>query len=60
MDDKGRATIYNHNNIIIITAFARLIITKHQIAAFISNFESFNIRLLSVIVMMLSKTEPKT
>ena len=51
------ATIYNnHYNIIIMTTFARLIITNYQVAI-VSNFESFNIRLLSAIIMMLSKTE---
>ena len=60
MNDKRRATTWNnHNNIIIMTTFARLIITKHQIATS-SNFESFNIRLFSAIIMMLSKTEFKT
>ena len=59
MDDKRRATIYNHNNIIIITTFARLILTKYQIAIALLNFESFSFRLLSVIIIMLSKTELK-
>ena len=59
MNNKRRATAYNnHNNIIIITTFTRLILTKHQIAI-ASNFESFNFRLLSVIII-LSKTEFKT
>ena len=59
MNDKRRATTYNnYNNIIIMTALARLIITKHQIAIS-SNFESFNIRLLSAIIIMLSKIESK-
>ena len=59
MNDKRRATVCNYSNIIIITTLARLIITKHQIAiAF--NVGSFNIRLLSAIVIMLSKTELKT
>ena len=43
-----------------MTTFARLIITNHQIAIALSNFESFNIRLLSVIIMILLKTEFKT
>ena len=61
MNDKRRATIYNnYNNIIIMTALARLIITNHQIVIALSNFESFNIRLFSVIIMMLSKIEFKT
>ena len=60
MNDKGRATICNYNNIIIMTTFARLIIMNHQIAIFVSNFESFNIRLLSAIIMMLLKIEFKT
>ena len=60
MNDKKRATTYNnYNNIIIITALARLIMMKHQIVI-LSNFESFNIRLLSAIIMMLSKIEFKT
>ena len=60
MNDKGRATIYNnYNNIIIIITFARLIMTKHQVAI-LSNFGSFNIRLFSAIIMMLSKAELKT
>ena len=59
MNDKRRATIYNnYNNIIIIITFAKLILTKHQIAI-ASNFESFNFRLLSAIIK-LSKTESKT
>ena len=59
MNDKERAMTYNnHNNIIIMTAFARLVITKHQVAIS-SNFESFNIRLLSVTIIMLSKIEFK-
>ena len=60
MNNKGRATAYNYSNIIIIRTFARLIITNHQIATFVSNFESFNIRLLSAIIIMLLKTESKT
>ena len=60
MDDKGRAMAYsNHNNIIIMTAFARLVMTKHQAAALL-NSGSFSIRLFSAIIMMLSKVEPKT
>ena len=43
-----------------MAALARLIITNHQIATVLSNFESFNIRLLSVIIMMLLKVESKT
>ena len=42
-----------------MTTFASLIITNHQIAIAL-NFESFNIRLLNVIIIMLSKTEFKT
>ena len=61
MNDKKRATTYNnYNNIIIITTFARLIITNYQIAIASSNFESFNIRLSSAIIIMLSKIESKT
>ena len=41
-----------------MAALARLIIAKHQIAA-LSNFGSFNIRLFSVIIIMLSKVEFK-
>ena len=60
MDDKRRATAYsNHNNIIIMATLARLIMANHQIATALSNFESFNIRLLSAIIMMLSKIESK-
>ena len=59
MNNKRRATTCNYNNIIIITTFAKLIITNHQVVTFASNFESFNIRLLSVIIMMLSKIEFK-
>ena len=60
MNDKSRATIYNnHNNIIIMTTFARLVITKYQ-AAISSNFGLFNIRLFNAIIIMLLKTEPKT
>ena len=59
MNDKKRATTYNnHNNIIIMIALAKLIMAKHQVAA-PSNFESFNIRLPSAIIMMLSKAEFK-
>ena len=43
-----------------MTTFTRLIMTNHQIAIVSSNFESFNIRLLSAIIMMLSKIEFKT
>ena len=50
----------SYNNIIIITALARLIMTNHQIAIALSNFESFSIRLFSVIFIMLSKAEFKT
>ena len=58
---KRCATTYsNYNNIIIMTTLARLIMTKHQVAIVLSNFELFNIRLLSAIIIMLSKTEPKT
>ena len=58
MDDKKRATVYNnHNNIIIMTAFARLILTKHQTAA-ASNYGSSSFRLLSATIK-LSKVEPK-
>ena len=60
MNNKERATICNHNNIIIITTFARLTLTKHQIAIASSNFESFNFRLSSAIIIMLSKIEFKT
>ena len=42
-----------------MTAFARLIMANHQIAVS-SNSESFNIRLPSVIIIMLSKAESKT
>ena len=59
MNDKKRATIYNnHNNTIIMTIFARLILTKHQTAT-ASNFESSSFRLLSAIIK-LSKIESKT
>ena len=60
MNNKGRATICSYNNIIIMTTFARLIITNHQIVIVASNFESFSIRLLSVIIMMLLEAESKT
>ena len=40
--------------------FARLIITNYQVAIASSNSESFNIRLPSAIIMMLSKIESKT
>ena len=57
---KGCATTYNnHNNIIIMTTLARLILTKHQIATALSNFGSFSFRLPSAIIK-LSKTESKT
>ena len=59
MDDKRRAAICNHNNIIIIITFAKLIMANHQIAI-ASNFESFNIRLLSAIIIILLRTEFKT
>ena len=60
MNNKGCATAYNnYKNIIIITTFARLIITNHQIAI-ASNSETFNIRLFSATIIMLSKTEFKT
>ena len=60
MNNKGRATAYSdHNNIIIMTTLARLILAKHQIAIVLSNSESFNFRLLSVIIK-LSKIEFKT
>ena len=42
-----------------MTALARLILTKHQIAIASSNFESFNFRLLSAIIKLL-KIEFKT
>ena len=42
-----------------MAALARLIMAKHQIAIS-SNFGSFNIRLLSAIIMMLSKIKSKT
>ena len=59
MNDKRRATTYNnYNNIIIMTAFARLIMTKHQIATALSNFGSFSFRLFSAIII-LSKAESK-
>ena len=58
---KRYATTYNnHNNIIIMITFARLIITNYQVAIASSNSESFNIRLPSAIIMMLSKIESKT
>ena len=60
MNDKGRATICNYSNIIIIITFARLTLTKHQVAIASSNFESFSFRLLSAIIIMLSKIESKT
>ena len=60
MNNKRRATICNYNNIIIITTLARLILTKYQIVIALLNFESFNFRLLSAIIIMLSKTEFKT
>ena len=43
-----------------MTIFARLIIANHQIVIALSNFESFSIRLLSAIIIMLSKIESKT
>ena len=43
-----------------MTTFARLIITNHQVIIASSNFKSFNIRLPSAIIIMLSKIEPKT
>ena len=61
MNDKKRATTYNnYNNIIIMITLARLIMANYQIATASSNFESFNIRLSSATIIMLSKIESKT
>ena len=58
---KKCATTYNnYNNIIIMITLARLIMANYQVAIASSNFKSFNIRLPNVIIIMLSKAEPKT
>ena len=43
-----------------MATLARLIMANYQIATASSNFGSFNIRLPSAIIIMLSKIEPKT